>query len=204
MIFKKRAGLSVVLSCLLAVFCGVDPYKKEEKIIRGQILRLKDDLIDDFTINSERPYDWTLIGIGSRVYMDRDFEYLSVPSELLGNLVLKPSNNDKFYGFTDPPYISFKLKKNATIYIIYTNVSSSLEALWLNEAKGWKKAASQVEITLWYYKSTRHVRSQFFGSGALVKLGGNACSENKCDMYTVVIVPEKGVQMASGRKLPDG
>ncbi len=150
-------------------------------------------LIAEFSVRSDEPYLWSMIEPGSEIYLDRSYVYTIVPRELMGLPVLRPTNNDKYYGYNeaDFPFISFRVKKDVTLYIIYTNRHTNLEKTWLNRDKGWVKENFIVETTLAETKSKRLVSSRFFPAGSRVELGGNGCRKRDCDMYTVVIKEKK-------------
>lgn len=182
--------IGITLFCLLS--CS-DSYKKEQQVIEKmqvEAQQLKEELIADLEVNSARATNWTLIFSGSRMYSDRNYIYSTVPPELTGNLVLQPANDDKFYKGAAPPFITFRLKKSAKIYVLFTPVSTTLVTQWLNEKEGWVDEEFVVETSIGSFKARRFVKSQYFPEDALVEFGGNGCLVDNCDTFTVVIIPE--------------
>ena len=178
------------LSMCFFISCGLEQKRKEAEKKHNAALQFKEELIEEFSIHSLLPHDWTFIGLNSEMYTDRDYVYLSVPSQIDRNLTLQTANEDKYFFGIDPIYIRLKLKKDATLYVIYSDISTDLESRWLNEQNGWKKEEFTVETSQWQYQSTRLVRSRFFPGGSEVNLGGNGCLSSYCGNYTVVFVPE--------------
>ena len=184
------SSILLFLSMFFFISCGLEQKRKEAENKHNAALLLKEELIDEFSIHSLLPHDWTFIGLNSEMYTDRDYVYLSVPSQIDRNLTLQTANEDKYFFGIDPIYIRLKLKKDATLYVIYSDISTDLESKWLNEQNGWKMEEFRVETSQWQYQSTRLVRSRFFPGGSEVNLGGNGCLSSYCGNYTVVFVPE--------------
>jgi len=182
--------IGIILFSLLSCSKNYEDQQEFFEKVQVQALQLKEELIADFKINSMRPTNWTLIFSGARMYTDRSYTYETVPSELMENLTLQPANEDKFHNEVDPPFITFRLKKSAKVYILTTPIATTLGNTWLNEDNGWGEEKFFVETTLWAYKSRRFIKSQYFPQDTLVELGGNGCLQDNCDTFTVVIVPE--------------
>lgn len=145
-------------------------------------------VVDEFSVFSNEPYLWSSFAAGGQIYIDRDYVYSSAPPQLKGLPILRTANNDKYYDNEAAlPFISFRVKKDVTVYIIYTDRFTNLEQTWLNSANGWIKESFTVSTDLAETKSKRSVCSKYFPAGSLVKLGGNGCRNRDCDMYTVVI-----------------
>lgn len=149
---------------------------------------LRDALIADFRVASEKPYDWSLLSEGSLMYIDRDYTYTAVPDELRGRLVLVPSNYDKYYDAVDT-VMRFRVKKKVKIYIVYSHLYTHLTDVWLHDRGGWQPEEMTVQTSLAPHKASRRVKSKVFEAGDRVQLGGNGCVLRNCDMYTLVIVP---------------
>ncbi|MCK5056344.1 MAG: hypothetical protein KAT34_06790 [Candidatus Aminicenantes bacterium] len=149
-------------------------------------------LIADFYVLSEEPYRWSLLETDSRVYINRKQHlYTNVPPSLEGQLTLLTSNRDKYYEAVESPFISFKVKKDVKVYVLYSDFFTQLEEVWLNERKGWHKENFVVLTNISKNKATRRVYSKTFTAGTKVILDGNGCVIKNCSMYTVVIVPVK-------------
>lgn len=149
---------------------------------------LKESLVADFWVFSEKPYEWSFFSENHAMYIDRDYTYTSVPETLRGKLILIPSNFDKYYDAVDT-IIRFKVKKRVRIYIIYSGQYTHLEEIWLNQRRGWQEEKMEIQTSLAPHKAIRRVKSKIFTAGAEVKLGGNGCVLRNCDMYSLVIVP---------------
>jgi hypothetical protein len=206
-VLESLTSLSISACLLFSVFSCSDYYDEQKEFferVQVEAQKLRNELIGDFSVNSNLESSWTLIGPGSKMYTDRSYTYTAVPEVVLGNLAFQPANDDKFFSETDPPYLSFRLKKKATVYVVYTNLSTNLVLRWLNENNGWKDEEFTIGTTLWSYKSLRFVKSQTFPENAEVKLGGNGCTQDNCDMYTVIIAPFKNGEEGDGIFLGHG
>lgn len=190
---EKISVYMIFFSVLFFSYCGnpeKDATNREPSVRTRQIIALKTRLLKNIHYNSDLDHQWSLLEWGTKMYTDRGYTYIHVPPSLKRQLLLCPANDDKF---SDPeskrPFISFQVKKDVKVYIIYTTLSTRLEQFWLNERAGWKKENFVVDTTLWEIKANRLVRSKIFPRGSRVELRGNGCLEDNCDMYTVVIVP---------------
>jgi hypothetical protein len=150
-------------------------------------------LIREFFLRSDEPYLWSRLTPGTNLYIDRYYTYTSVPPRLEGQPVLVTANSDKYYDYNDKdfPFISFRMTRDATVYIIYSGRFTGLETTWLNRENGWIKENLLVRTGQVERKSARLVRSRFYPAGSVVELGGNGCRKRDCDMYTVVIAKHK-------------
>jgi len=158
----------------------------------GNAEELASSLIVDFYVISKEPCRWSLLEPGSRVYINRKHHlYSEVPPALEGQLTLLTSNRDKFYEAAESPFISFKVKKDVKVYVLYSDFYTQLEEVWLNKREGWHKEGFVVLTNISKNKAIRRVYGKAFNAGATVILDGNGCVIKNCSMYTVVIVPLK-------------
>ena len=181
------AGIILIFICF-NIGC-ISELNKRERSNHIKALALKDKLVEDLSVNSALPISWNLINFEIRMYMDRNYVYLKVPPELRGHLALKTANSDKNYFQNSIPYITFKLKEDAKIYVIYSDINTDLDIKWLNEENGWIKEDLQIETSQWRYQSTRLIKSRSFSKGDAVELWGNGCLSKNCGNYTIVIIP---------------
>lgn len=155
----------------------------------GNAEELANSLIADFYVISKEPYRWSLLEPGSRVYINRKHLYATVPPALEGQLTLLTSNRDKFYEAAESPFISFTVKKDVKVYVLFSDFYTQSEEVWLNKREGWHKEGFVVLTNISKDKATRRVYGKTFNAGATVILDGNGCVIKNCSMYTVVIVP---------------
>jgi len=179
----KTRGPAAVLGLLL-LLTVVDAGVPSE---RADTLRL--ELIGDFVVMSQAPYRWTVFEAGRRMFVDRPHEYRSAPPALNGRLTLMTANGDKYWEAVETTFISFVVKRDSVVYVLYHPRFTQLEDVWLNERYGWKREAFVVGTSQGGVKAKRQVRSRFFPGGSRVELGGTGCVMRNCDMYTVVVVP---------------
>ena len=163
-------------------------------------------LVSGLSVGSGEPYEWFTMAAGEDLYIDRSYAYSApVPAVANGQITLRTANDDKFSPATTPDFITFTANQDATVFVLYTLVNTTLEADWLNGAGGWGAEGFTVATTLAGAESDRRVRSRFFTGGNLVELGGNGATSGTSSMYTVVVVPGNvtGIIDADGDGLPD-
>ena len=138
-------------------------------------------------------YTWAVLSAGTMMYIDRTYTFNApVPAALDGEVVLQTANNDKMSSTSVPNFVSFTVNQDATVYVLYTNVNTTLEADWLNGANGWTPEAFTVPTSLPAGESARLVQSKFFASGSAVTLPGNGATSGTSSMYNIVVVPSTG------------
>ena len=71
------------------------------------------------------------------MYTDRSYEFTSIPNVLLNETAIRTANTDKFSTTSNADFITFAVNQDVNIYILYTNIRSSVEKDWLNESNGW-------------------------------------------------------------------
>lgn len=171
--------LIIMLSCFIVSAAAND------------IDELVNRLISDFQVISGKPYQWSLLEKGGRVYINRKTHiYTEFPPCLAGRLTLRTSNKDKYYEAVASPFISFKVKKEVKVYVLCSDFYTQLEEVWLNERNGWHKENFIVKTNISGSKANRRVYSKTFPAGSKVILDGNGCVIKNCSMYTVVIAPK--------------
>lgn len=150
-------------------------------------------LVSGLTVGSGLPYEWTSIGGGTAMYIDRAYTYQApIPTVLDGEVALRTANDDKFSDSSVPDFITFTVTQDATVYVLYTTVNTTLESTWLASANGWSPESFTVTTSLGGSEADRLVRSRVYSSGSLVELGGNGSTSGTSSMYTVVVVPATG------------
>lgn len=144
------------------------------------------DLISNLTISNGKPYVWVDMINGQNMYIDRTYTFTSVPATLLGQKLLLTANDDKKSG-NSLPLVSFKVNKDAIVYVLYTTVSTTLSSSWLTAAYGWTDEPYTVSSNLPGSEATRYIRSKAFTAGSLVELKGNGSTSGTSSMYNVVV-----------------
>jgi len=146
--------------------------------------------VSDLTVTSGAAYEWFMLASGERMYIDRAYVFGSpLPGELDGEATLRTANDDKASPASDAAFVSFTVTRDATVYVLYTSVNTSLEAAWLNDANGWTARGITVPTDLGAAEGSRLVRAKWFTSGARVELGGNGSTSDTSSMYNAVVVP---------------
>ena len=124
---------------------------------------------------------------GERTYIGRDDIFVSpVPEILDGQLLIRLADDDKFSSTADSDFLSFEVDQEVDIFILYTNINTTLEADWLNDANGWISPISTVLTTLPGHEADRLIRKKTFSAGT-IKLPGNGSLSNNSSMYHVVV-----------------
>ena len=119
-------------------------------------------------------YEWDQLEVGAEAYVDRSFEFLSVPGDYRGLSFLKTANDDKFV--SAPDAIVFELNRAADVLIAF---DSRVEVLptWL---ASWQDTGQTIVVS--NTRSHRLLRQQF--EPGVVSLGGN---EVGMRMYVVIV-----------------
>ena len=100
------------------------------------------------------------------MYIDRRYKFLSeIPAILDREIIIRPANDDKFSPTSDGEFLTFEIDQDAEIFILYTNVNTTLEADWLNEENGWMLMPETVPTQLFNDEANRLVRKKGFPAG---------------------------------------
>jgi CubicO group peptidase (beta-lactamase class C family) len=155
------------------------------------IIPAPSDLVENFTVSSSRTYTWSTMNSGVSMYSDRPYTFLNVPSEISGAHLLQTPNDDKFESST-AELLQFKAKQNLDVYVVYTNVNTSLESNWLNIANGWQGAGFTISSTLDGAEANRLAKFKRFATGDTVVLMGNGSTNGSSSMYNIIIKASQG------------
>jgi hypothetical protein len=121
-------------------------------------------------------YTWGSLDVGKQVYIDRPYEYTSIPSSYSGQKYILTANDDKTS--TGDAFLYFHVNLNVTVYVAH-DTTISTKPTWLAD---W----IDTEETLVTNDTTLSLFSKDFTAGS-VTLGGNEGLGQS--MYTVVVVP---------------
>ena len=147
------------------------------------------ELIDKLTVASGQTYEVFELSSGAQLYTDRNFTVgAPLPEELEGHPAIRSANDDKFSSTGNPTFLQFDVNQDVDVYILYTNVNTTLETDWLNEANGWMSQGFTVPTSLPNAESARLVRKKRFPAGRIA-LAGNGSQASLSSMYHVVAVP---------------
>jgi hypothetical protein len=124
-------------------------------------------------------YEWGILELGAKVYVDRNFTYQAVPAAYSGFKYLQTANDDK--AVSNDAFLSFDVSQPSTVYVGYDELIGSLPT-WL---QGWTDTGVQFVNN----DTSLHVYSRSFDAGT-VTLGGN--EENAGSMYVVAIGDSNG------------
>jgi len=145
-------------------------------------------VVSNLTVASGRATEWIDLDTGEALYTDRSYTFTSVPATWQGQAALRTANDDKYSSASNPSFITFTLSQEATVYVVYTTVNTTLSTTWCTTANGWLSESLTVGTSLPGSESTRVVRSKVFPAGP-VSLGGNGSTSGTSSMYHVVVIP---------------
>jgi formylglycine-generating enzyme required for sulfatase activity len=129
---------------------------------------------------------------GARCYVDRDFQIVSLPPELVGGDLVRTANEDDYS--TDKNHLTLELSGPATVYVCYWAEAHDLPG-WLKEP-GWKWIQSQAQVGILGTRKAYNIFARSAPKGRLM-LGGNERGKTgAASMYFVVIGPD-------GKPAPD-
>ncbi len=139
-------------------------------------------LITGLKTSTDHTYQVQTFGLapGRKVYVDRDYEYEAVPSELKGATHIQTANDDK--GVETEEHLQFSVNKPVTVYVALDERAERPPA-WL-EQRGFTStdmALDTTDVSFELYKKQ-------YNAGT-VKLGGNAGAGSS--NYQVVLRPQK-------------
>ncbi len=147
-------------------------------------------LIDNLTVGSGESYEIFTFNSGAKMYTDRSYTFgASLPAALQGQQAIRPANDDKFSRTSDGAFLHFDVSQAVEVYVLYTNVNTTLETEWLHEGQGWELQEVTVPTSLPNAERLRLVRKKSFPAG-LITLPGNGSQASQSSMYHVVVVPE--------------
>ena len=149
-----------------------------------------DVTISGLTVASGEQYvvNYGAFDVNAPMYIDRGQNYFTVvPPELAGETYIQTAYGDKFSSTSVNNFVSFTIDLKAEVYVLYTNLNTTLETDWLNAGYGWIDSGFTVGSNFGGEESVRHVRSKVFDGGATIELPGNGSTKNKSSMYTIVV-----------------
>lgn len=123
-------------------------------------------------------YEWGKLTLGSMVYIDRDFTYISVPSAYSGLNYLRTANDDK--NASGNQFLSFDLSEAGTVYVGYDIRNTTLPA-WLQTWADTGDRLVTTDTTFKLYKKeftagTVYLGGNEFGNSMYVALTSTAAS----------------------------
>ena len=118
-------------------------------------------------------YQWDVLQVSKKVYIDRDYTFTNVPPSLENLDYIKTANGDKFA--TQYPFLSFSTNKDVTVYVAYDMRNNPLPD-WL---ASWVDSGLQLDTT----DVSFQLYKKNYTSG-LVQLGAN---EKGNSMYVVLV-----------------
>lgn len=121
--------------------------------------------------------------VGELVNLDRGYHFLRVPAELEGAALIRLFNDDS--GERGPRFLSFRLRRRATVYVAYTNEIRT-RPQWLLSAFQETKLDILTESGVKAGKSFR-VYARTFDAG-VVTLGGPEAGSKS--VYLVLVKPQ--------------
>ncbi len=145
-------------------------------------------LITNVSANSVTPtdvYEIDTLAVGEEVFIDRNYTWLSMPPNLLGQDFIRAANDDKVAPAGD--FLSFTLTADATVYILF-DTRHSIPQWMVNES--WVDTGLLADATDGQSSGhqERRVYTKTFSAGQ-VTLGASEAGASSV-MYTVVAVPQ--------------
>ena len=142
------------------------------------------------TINLNNSYELFDLKPKAKMYMDRNYKFISVPRGLRGHKAIRTGNIDRFSKTSNLDFIRFDVNESVDVYIIFTNKRSRIERDWLNESNGWLLEKDRVRTNVYGKNDLRFIRKKTFNAGTII-LPGNGGRSSRNSMYNVVIKPTK-------------
>jgi len=133
----------------------------------------------ELTISNTLPstYKWGVLALDELVYIDRNYIYTSIPSELVGLDYLRTANTDK--DSSDPDHISFDVSTSVTVFVAHDSPRLP--------TPGWLAAWAPYGDLMWNNDTTFTLYSRDFPAGR-ISLGGNSDSgAYQGSMYSVMV-----------------
>jgi len=88
-------------------------------------------LITNLNVVSGKTYEVIEnLQVGDLTYIDRAYEFVSIPSYLLGSTYIRTANNDK--ASTENPFLTFDAEQDVTIYVAHDD-RITLKPSWLDD-----------------------------------------------------------------------
>ncbi|MEC8557065.1 MAG: PVC-type heme-binding CxxCH protein [Planctomycetota bacterium] len=159
-LFRGRQKMGPVLRRSYASLASAEPNGSSDT---PDILTIPMDVANIRTGNG-RPYKATTIAIGSRVYGNRKYSWLSLPSEIIGHTVIESRNGDSDVGSTGDSFLSFELDSDSDVYVAHDERITE-KPDWLEEFRATSLRASTRDTTYRLF-------AKRFPPGK-VQLGGN-------------------------------
>jgi len=131
------------------------------------------DLI--ITNTSPGSYQWDILANGDLVYIDRNYLFTSIPSELVGLDYLRTANSDK----GSRAGITFDVNRAATVFVAHDVRFSTLP--------GWLSSWTNTGMSIITNDASFDVYSRDFPAGNIVLGGNNDSGDSVNSMYTVII-----------------
>jgi hypothetical protein len=124
---------------------------------------------------------------GARCYLDRDFQIVTLPSELVGGDLVRTANEDD--GSTDRNHLAVELPTPATVYVCYWAEAHDLPG-WLKEP-GWERMQGQVQVEILGARKAYNVFARTVPKGRLMLGGNERAKTGAASMYFAVITPSQ-------------
>lgn len=156
-------------------------------LLAGALAGTANAQIGSITTQSGKAYEQFVLKTNTLMYTDRTYTFRTVPTELNNQIAIRTANEDKRFSGTSP-LLTFQLLQDSTVYVLYTNLNSTIETAWLNAGNGWIADTFTVPTALTGAERDRLVKHKAFAAG-LVVLNGNAGTSENNSMYNVVVVP---------------
>jgi hypothetical protein len=147
-------------------------------------------------VSTAKDYQWFAIDNNEAMYIDRNYRFTDLPEALIGHTALRTANDDKSVN-PSVSHISFNMDTDVVVYVLYTDMSTTLEAEWLNSQNGWTLESITAETDLGGGEATRKIQSKRFGPGTIT-LMGNGSTGSVSSMYNVVVIPASGLTVQTG------
>lgn len=159
--------------------------------VTNQTTAPSEQLITNISATTGRSYTLSELRTGSSIYTDRTYQATSIPSYLTGTPFIKTPNADK--ANTSTSVLSFKLTKDATVYVAYDPRATALPG-WLSN---WQKLSGEIGID---DPGISHLDlySKSFPAGT-VTLGGNLASPAAGALNTYIVVAKEQQSLTAAR-----
>lgn len=141
------------------------------------------NLVSNLTVGTNKAYQWFSLTSGSRIYIDRDFTFSTIPGEIAGATALRTANDDKTVS-SATNHISFTANQGITVYVAYDERNTTITQ-WLNSGAGWTDAGFTLGTV--GDNVTKKVVRRSFPSGSTVTLRGNGATSSANSMYSVIV-----------------
>ena len=125
-------------------------------------------VISNISVGSGKQYQVFNMAATEKMYIDRRYKFFEpIPPQVAGMETIRTANNDKFSSTSTSGFLTFEVNQPVEVFILYTNINTTLEADWLMEENGWVLMPITVPTNLLNGEANRLIRRKGFPVGKI-------------------------------------